>query len=311
MITEPSVCVPTITVLVVGGTGETFAGDTRLEVSGLLRAVTDELDERFECRWVGYPASYGPTPRTRGISYERSVEVGVESLCRALAATSGRVMLIGYSQGAVVIRTALRRLADEGARDLDRVLGIGLVADPHQPPGVVPGCAGWGVAGPGVPLPERIPTFWVGDPDDVICNASPDSLIRDIADLTSAMTLTGVIEWRRSVMELLRHNAFQNANRTVLHPRQWRTDVTRLRIAAHEALGYLPSRIGWGSRVLRNRIGGRHTSYAAEPYRRASVTNGDTTGAQALAGWMQVQATFARPAVAAGPIAGDGCLSAA
>ena len=281
-----------ITVLVVGGTGESYPGDSRTDVTGMLRAVADELDGRFVCRWIGYPASYGPTPRARGMSYERSIDIGVDEVCRELDATSGSVMMIGYSQGAVVIRTALHELNRRRAAGLGRVIGVGLVADPHQPPGVVASCDGWGVAGAGVELPESVPAYWVGDPDDVICNASPDSLIRDIADLTVSMTLSELVTWRHSVVDMLRHNAFQNANATMLHPRQWRTDLGRLRTAGREALGYLPSRIGWGSAMLRNRIGGRHTSYGVEPHRRSSVTNGDATGCQALARWMQVQATF-------------------
>ncbi len=279
-----------ITVLVVGGTGESFPGDPRIEVSGLLQSVTDELDERFVCRWIGYPASYGPTPQRRGMSYEDSVADGVAALRRALCATSTPIMVIGYSQGAVVIREALHGWSARG--DVDRIIGVGLVADPHQPPGVVDGCHGWGVAGPGSPLPQGIPAFWVGNPDDVICNASPDSLIRDIADLTAAMTLGDTMRWSRSVVETVCHNAFQNAHRTALGPRQWRRDIDRLRTAGREVLGYLPRRVGWGSRTLLNQIGGRHTSYSVESYRHTSITNADSTGCQALSRWMQVQATF-------------------
>ncbi|MER2223797.1 MAG: PE-PPE domain-containing protein, partial [Rhodococcus sp. (in: high G+C Gram-positive bacteria)] len=49
-----------VTVLAVGGTGESHVGDDGARVRGLLSAVTDELDSRFDSRWVAYPASYGP-----------------------------------------------------------------------------------------------------------------------------------------------------------------------------------------------------------------------------------------------------------
>ncbi len=185
---------PAVTVFVVGGTGESHLGDRRTEVTGLLSGVADVLDERFACRWVGYrPATTAPEPG--GMSFADSVAIGAARLASLLAVSAGTVALVGYSQGAVVIRTALVALADRGDCVLGRILGIGFVADPHQPPGAVPGCDGWGVAGPGQPLPPGIPVIWVGAPDDMICNARPDSLVRDIA--------TSPAPWRRNRRSLV------------------------------------------------------------------------------------------------------------
>ncbi|MFW0796408.1 PE-PPE domain-containing protein [Gordonia sp. CPCC 205515] len=284
-----------VTVLVVGGTGESFAGDDRTTVTGMLAAVTDCLDDRFAARWVGYPASYGPTPQLDGVSYRQSLTVGERHLRDALRATIGPVMLIGYSQGAVVIRAVLHDLWRSGDPMLRRVLAAGFVADPHQPPGVVDGCDGWGVAGPGPDLPPGLATYWVGAADDVICNAGADSLVRDIADLTASMALQRPREWAQQLWTLVRHNAFQNASRTSISLTQMRRDVGRIGAAAREVLGYLPRVMRWHGVAVTNRLGGRHTSYAREPYRRASRTDPDTTGCQALAAWMQVCATFAPP----------------
>lgn len=49
-----------MTILAVGGMSETLRKDPRTAVSGMLAQVTDRLDERFDCRWVRYPASHGP-----------------------------------------------------------------------------------------------------------------------------------------------------------------------------------------------------------------------------------------------------------
>src|SRR3546814_14380164 len=49
-----------VTVLAVGGTGESHVGDHGARVRGLLSAVTDALDSRFDSRWVASPASSGP-----------------------------------------------------------------------------------------------------------------------------------------------------------------------------------------------------------------------------------------------------------
>lgn len=281
-----------VTLLVVGGTGESFADDPRTEASGLLAGVTAGLDERFRCRWVGYPASYGPAPELGGISYQRSVRTGIDNLSAVVTHTDGPVALIGYSQGAVVIRHTLRALADAGHPVIARVLAVGLVADPHQPPGAVPGCDGWGVAGPGPELPRGVDAFWVGAPEDMICNASADSFVRDVADITPAFAIGHWHEWLSQVWRMLRNNAFQNAQRTSPGLRQSVRDCVRLAAAVREILGYLPSTMRWGAFVVRNRRGGRHTSYAREPYRRHSLTDPFTTGCEALAAWLQVCATF-------------------
>ncbi|MCR5980475.1 PE-PPE domain-containing protein [Gordonia jinghuaiqii] len=284
---------PAVTVLVVGGTGESYPGDVRTRVSGLLGAVAAELDERFDCRWVGYPASYGPTPHPGGLSFAASVAMGSRRLRAAIETVAGPVALVGYSQGAVVIRVALAELRASGSAVFDRLLGVGLVADPHQPPGVVPGCDGWGVAGPGGELPPGVAVRWVGAPEDMICNARADSLVRDIADLTRAMTFAAAGRWRRSVWEVMRGNSFQNARRTSVGPAQWRRDVGRLASAWWEIRCYLPAVMRVRGVAVTNSPGGRHTSYQTEPYRRASITDPASTGCQVIAQWLQVQVTFA------------------
>ena len=303
-VTAPAFTGDRITVLAVGGTGESYQGDSRTAVTGMLAAVTDDLDARFMSRWVGYPASYGPANGRDGMSYADSVAEGVLALRHQLEQTSGVVMIVGYSQGAVVVRRCVHELQLDGDPALNRVLGLGFVADPHQPPGVVTGCSGWGVAGEGPRLPDQIPAWWVGAPTDMICNAEPDSLIRDIADLTPTLEFRRPIRWILDMLAILRDNAFQNAARTSLRPTQWSRDVRRVRAAWRAVRRYLPALIVWHSLVITNRDGGRHTAYSREPYRRL-VTDPETTGCQELARWLQVGATFAPVCVSsrANPVA--------
>jgi hypothetical protein len=280
--TRSAAAVSTVTVLAVGGTGESYPGDSRTGVCGLLAGVTDRLDDRFDSRWVAYPASYGPVPATSGVSYRASVAAGVSNLRARLDEISGPVMLIGYSQGAVVIRHVL---SDTNAAD--SVVAAGFVADPHQPPNAVEGCEGFGLAGRGPDLPAGLPALWIAHPGDVICNASADSFLRDVADLTAALSVSDVRGWLVSLWHVVRTNGFQNAARTSIHPRQWRKDLRRLRILAVELAGYLPTRVRWGQLMIVNRRGGRHTAYGAEP-----LGDGEFTGCETLAHWLQVQATF-------------------
>lgn len=286
-----------VTVLAVGGTGESHPDDHRTHVTGLLRGVADALDDRFVCRWVGYPASYGPVA-AGGLSYRHSTEVGVRRLITEIEAAEGPLMLIGYSQGCTVIREVLGRVA-ASRMQLPDVIAVGLISDPEQPEGVVRGCHGRGVAGTGPAVPSSIPMHWIADPRDMICNASDDSYVRDIADLTRWMSLRTRRTWLRELWKLLRSNGFQNAAKTRLTPGQWRRDLRRMRTALYEILGYLPKRLVVRGVRVGNPRGGRHVSYASEP-----LDAGGRTGCEVLAQWMQVQATYrATPARPALPLA--------
>ncbi|WP_188586316.1 PE-PPE domain-containing protein [Gordonia jinhuaensis] len=284
-----------VTVLVVGGTGEARADDDAGTVRGMLAHVVGELDHRFRGVWVPYPASYGPVPERDGVSYRTSVHAGVTALHASMAAARGPVILLGYSQGAVVVREFLGTLSATRSPDgpvswgQSHLIGAGFVADPHQPVGVVSGCDGAGIAGPGPEVPVGLPTLWIAHRDDMICNASRDSLLRDVADLTGWLSLADLGGWLCEMWNTLRRNSFQNAARTSVTPAQWWRDLRRVRIAVCEVLGYLPAFLMWAGLHIRNPRGGRHTSYATEPIDPGS----GLTGCQVLAQWMQVQATFA------------------
>lgn len=281
-----------VTVLAVGGTGESHPADHRTAVTGLLSRVTDPLDSRFTARWVGYPASYGPVA-IGGLSYRQSTRVGVRRLIAAIEQTQGPVALIGYSQGCSVIREVLGRMASGEVR-LPSVVAAGLISDPQQPAGAVSGCDGSGVAGVGPKTADGVAMMWIGNPKDMICNASEDSYIRDIADLTRFMSFRTTKLWLRQLWILLRSNGFQNAERTRLSPRQWIRDFRRVRIATAELKGYLPRTLTWRNVRVSNPAGDRHIAYASEPLDASGLT-----GCQILAQWLQVQATFTQYELAA------------
>lgn len=284
-----------ITVLAIGGTGESWIDDPRTEVTGMLSHVVAELDERFGSRWVGYPASYGPVPARAGVSFAESVSIGVERLLAAIADADGLVVLIGYSQGCTVVRRVLGAMAD-GPVLAPQVLAAGLISDPERPHGSDPALCGSGVAGDGPSVPAGLPLQWISHPQDVICNASVDSFVRDIADATAYLALRDLATWApRAAGEYLGHR-FQNATRTAFGSRQWRRDVNRLRTAGREILGYLP-RVQYRGRDF-NLRGNRHIAYATEPLARLRHEDYELTGCQILAQWLQVQATFALPAEA-------------
>ncbi|ADG78031.1 PE-PPE domain-containing protein OS=Tsukamurella paurometabola (strain ATCC 8368 / DSM / CCUG 35730 / CIP 100753 / JCM 10117 / KCTC 9821 / NBRC 16120 /NCIMB 702349 / NCTC 13040) OX=521096 GN=Tpau_1403 PE=4 SV=1 [Tsukamurella paurometabola] len=295
-----------ITVLAVGGTGESWVDDTRTEVTGMLSHVVAELDERFTARWIGYPASYGPVPARDGVSFAESVDIGVERLIAALTETEGLVALIGYSQGCTVVRRVLGAIA-RGELYAPAVIAAGLVSDPERPRGSDPALAGSGVAGDGPPIVEGFPVHWISHPHDVICNASIDSFVRDIADATALLTLRDLAAWAPRAVGGYLGDRFQNATRTAFGSRQWRRDVVRLRTAGREILGYLP-RINVRGRDY-NLRGSRHVAYATEPLARLRHEDYELTGCQLLAQWLQVQATFATRAPAGGAGEAAGLLS--
>ncbi|MFI5783937.1 PE-PPE domain-containing protein [Nocardia sp. NPDC051570] len=267
-----------ITVLAVGGTGESNRGDTRTEVSGMLAAVTSRLSGRFSSRWIGYPAEYGPVGNgADGTSFHASVRSGVRNLAQAAVKMTDPIVLLGYSQGCTVVREFL---ATPGAAEDFGVVAAGFVADPQMPPGMAhgkPQQAGWGIAGKGGDVP--VPAWWIANDLDPIPNASADSLLRDVADLTEFMTTTDPVGWAGAVIDRVLDHSWQNGRGAIdpVNPFDLRRTTRRVETALMETFSYLP-------RIPRiNDEGGQHTSYAIEPYSGP----GSATGCEVLAGLIE------------------------
>ena len=244
-----------ITVLAVGGTSESFAGDNRTDVQGMLSFVARDLDPtRFISRWVGYPAQYAAPD-----SFRASVAIGVSNLARLIHDDPNPVVLLGYSQGATVVRTMLDLYAKGVYSGLD-IRAAGLISDPEQPPGVAMHRGtqqGYGILGNGGYT--SVPTWWIGNDRDPICNAAPDSLLRDLADLTTFFSFTDPVKWGADVRDRVLANTWQNTHSNPPPVWDMRRSSRRFERALREALAYLPVSI-------MNPTGGQHTSYHNAPY---------------------------------------------
>lgn len=201
---------PTV-VLIVPGTGEPAAG--------MLGGVTAELARlapgRVETKVIDYPRQYALP-----MSYGRSRTVGETNLLAAIREYAARgylIVIVGYSQGAVVAGNVAAQLTDDLAA---AVVGVYLVADALRPRGMDSnGHTLWAAQhfnGHGVAGQRAITTVrarWYSIKGDVICDATPDSLVRDVADLTEWMGFTwqDVITWPGKLLKLLREQQWQNA----------------------------------------------------------------------------------------------------
>lgn len=241
-----------ITVICVPGTFEETGG---AQVTGMLSFVTGQLAARFVCQQAKYPAAYG-LPVSEGVS----VQAGVTNVVEMIRRAPNPVMLLGYSQGAQVVRMVLADVAAGLHPDL-QVVAAGLIADPWREPGVANGpqvvrsaLAGWGVAGPGSELPENVPVFEIARPGDVICDADGDSPLRAVADWTQWMSVTDPVAWWSAVQAELKRRKWQQVRVN------WRNPVAtwlQFSRASRDVAGYLS---------------GAHTCYAYEQMPGAGVT---------------------------------------
>lgn len=262
--------------IAVGGTGESYPGDARTTmpepVISMLSFITQKLDPDYYLpgRWVGYPASYGdPMP------YETSVEEALNNLDPVVQAalTAGeQVVLLGYSQGASVVRRYLSALAAGEYGDPDSyygdILGAACVADPYRPEGVALGYepGGYGIAGE-TGIWEDGFLLEVAASRDPICAAQYNSLLRTVADLSGFMStdIRNLQGWMKAMMKTIQDRGWQNAN---LDWGQFWLVGQRVNEAIDMAGGYLPrieyKTLPWLPPIVVNPGGGRHTCYGVE-----------------------------------------------
>lgn len=179
---------------------------------GMLGVVADQIDriapDLFTHHTVKYPAEYG-----NPASYGDSRTIG-ERRTHQLVRDVGGARLIGYSQGAVIA-------GNVSAARPDVPCGY-LLADALRPRGAnstgmlgQPGHIeqedfhGWGVAGQ---RPVEV-ARWYSIVGDVIADAWPDSLARDVADLSEFMGFTGLDDmqqWGTDLITKIKASAWQN-----------------------------------------------------------------------------------------------------
>lgn len=265
-----------ITPIVMGGTTESYPGDTRTEVPSntMLHGVTRHLDPTFfnPARWVGYPAQYAGQH-----SYEESMAIGTEALKTAITeeTTAGNhVVLLGYSQSATIVRRLLAECMNGTFGDpvwnAAWIKAAGLIADPVRPKGVALGHdphPGWyGVAGE-EPVWDRVPLLEMAADGDIIASAPENSLVRSVADFSAffGFSANGLHQWVAGLIRTVTSRGWQNAN---LDWGQFWLVGQRVDQAIEGLRGYLPRSefrpTKWSAPIVINPRGGRHTCYGVE-----------------------------------------------
>lgn len=178
-------------------------------------------------------------PRT----WDAASTAGVADLARIVRLhPSDEIVLLGSRCGCRVVQDWLEAYPDQ----VDRVVGVGLMADPCRPHDRwLPGTGeptGHGVAGERVgPVPDR--TFWVAVPGDPLSDVEANSLLRT-AVRDSPLTPDQVY---RGLLEDLPDSRAQLAARlhVLQHPTQWprvfghRLDEARELLVRYGERGYV------------------------------------------------------------------------
>lgn len=197
-----------IDVLMLPGTGWPNGGD------GVTEDFLDRLDPgRFALRIVPYPAEFGePGNQT----YRKSRDLGAEALRAAIHATPNKVIIGGYSQGAVIAGDVAADIAAGLHPDLE-IVACALIADGARPegagvPGVMP-TVGYGIAGQR-PVPSDVfPTYWAAAPGDPITALPAGNPLRSVADIVDWMTINspeGMIRWGADVLDRVLRGQLQD-----------------------------------------------------------------------------------------------------
>lgn len=186
------------------GIGEPDPGPTLCGITDLLPSDWTFLENP----WL---AQYGPAGEKREgtVPFLDAVHRGSDDLTamvRDAIAADKRVVLLGYSGGAVVVHRTLDQLSTEERGD---IAAVGFVSDPEQPRDVTGSTGRYGIRGesPAYGIPAR----WAADPDDGICLCPDNSPLRLLAQWTPDVGLDSPLAWRqqaRRAVKLRRHPAY-------------------------------------------------------------------------------------------------------
>lgn len=278
----------TTTFFWVPGTGESYKDDVRTFDEAIAdgiaagkptmgASVIAGFGPDIESVWVGYDSSFGPVSDDplNGESHHDSRAIGRAALLAKARATEGWLIFGGYSQGAGVVWEVMQEVYQGKHPDLwPRIIGSMNMANPYRTKTsnentvnlfttgetALP-TSGWGVANRlGTGLEPRIFELNLINVKDMICNAQPDSWLRDVADLVEFMELGKDSEWGIRTFESVSNVDWVAAAAGWLDvPNQMR----RLANTLIELMGYM------------NPNANKHTSYgnaARFPYTRPDGT---------------------------------------
>ncbi|MGX1778559.1 cutinase family protein [Nocardia brasiliensis] len=170
--------------ILVPGTWETNPAADPAHPIGLLAPVATGLADRFGDRFLARFPGYSASAWDRGLSYGASEITGVTAATDEITdiarhCSAAKFVLAGYSQGADVIGDLATSIGcGKGPIPPDRVIAVGLIADPHQGTAggkvVGPALDGHGIAGP---RPDGFcqlsaVTAQICDPRDKYCNTN-------------------------------------------------------------------------------------------------------------------------------------------
>lgn len=171
----------------------------------MLSAITNLLPED----WIrqentDWAAQYGPAGGSLGgLPFIDAVNHGAERLVIQVAkaiSEGHRVVLLGYSGGAVVVHRALEMMTAPSLRS--GVAAVAFVSDPEQPEGLPNSRGRYGIRG-GTPLPFVVPARWAYDPDDGICMCPYPSPLRSAAQWSADIGLGSPLAWEGQLVRFL------------------------------------------------------------------------------------------------------------
>lgn len=183
------------------GTGEQPNG-----VATMWAGVSQLLGDVVTWTPIDYPASiacFNPTGSISGASEAISRAEGVAAMVAAIRATDDRVIIGGYSLGALVVSDLLAAIARGEYPDLEIDVVVNL-ANPGRAEGESYGLpsTGFGLDGQHPAWPAGIPVYEIANPADAITSAPADSPWRMAADAirTFNISVEGIESWVSSMI---------------------------------------------------------------------------------------------------------------
>lgn len=135
---DPAISCSPVKVVAVPGTWETNPGEDPNTPKGMLKGITDRLQQRFGSKVSSYFVSYDATAFNEGVAYADSEKSGVDAEKTAMtqiakSCPGTKIVGLGYSQGADVNGDVAAAIgAGKGPIPATQYVAGGNLADPQQ-----------------------------------------------------------------------------------------------------------------------------------------------------------------------------------